>query len=433
MVQQAAFPGIAYEERHASRASGWEVKLAFIGTVLLLLLTTQSLQFLFADSNVEGLAKRATARDNPIYLAMFAMSAGLFGLLAIRHVLTRGPSGRLAAGVLIGMLVGASALWSIGQRSTMIYASVFIILLTASYAMAMYLRPRVFLQIYFWVTTAILTASFGLLIFAPELAGEMRYGGGWLTDRQFSGVMASKNLAGYVFVSTFLLALHGRTLGLWLTVRLVVGAMALLAIVLSNSATAVMILAILAPLSVIIPMMPRFGPQFAFIAVCGFLVLAFAIPFIDVGGLVDVIGRDSTFTGRAQLWELALTKIQERPFLGYGYWGFFSADPYSPAWAFWENFQYFVTDTFHNSAIDIAISLGFVGLGVLCATVIFAAKVVFNQSEDLNVRLLLVWLLAIYVIGSAMEFAIFHHNYVATVVTFYTLFAAGQTYREEAA
>ena len=433
MAQQLAYPGIAHGVHPATRAGGWEVKLAVLGAILLLLLTTHALQFLFADAEVEGLAKRETARDNPVYLAMFAMSAGIFGLLAIRHILTRGPSKRLPAGVLIGMLVGASALWSIDQRSTMIYAAVFIILLTASYAMAMYLRPRVFLQIYFWVTTAILLASFVMLGVAPELTGQMRYGGGWLTDRQFGGIMASKNLAGYVFASTALLSFHGRALGLPVLVRVPVCLLALVAVALTNSATTVMIVALLLPVSLAAAWMPRFGAQFAFIALCALLAVVIAIPFIDIGGLVDIIGRDSTFTGRAQLWELALAKVQERPFLGYGFWGFFSADPYSPAWEFWENFRYFVTDTFHNSAIDIAVSLGFIGLGVLCATVFFAAKVAFNQSEDLRVRLLLVWLLAIYVIGSAMEFAIFHHNYVATVVTFYAFFAADQTYPDNGA
>lgn len=433
MAQQYAYPGIAHDAPPVARASGWEVKLAILGTVLLLLLTTHALQFLFADAEVEGLAKRETARDNPVYLAMFAMSAGIFVLLTIRHILTHGPSSRLTAGVLIGMLVGGSALWSVSHRTTMTYAAVFIVLLTASYAMAMYLRPRVFLQVYFWVTTAILIASFGLLIFMPELAGEIRYGGGWLTDRQFSGVMASKNLAGYVFASTALLAFQGRALGLPMGVRIAVGVLALIAVALTNSATAVMIVALLLPLSLAVARMPRFGTQFAFMALCILLAVMVAIPFIDIGSLVDVIGRDSTFTGRAQLWELALAKVQERPFLGYGFWGFFSADPYSPAWKFWEHFQYFVTDTFHNSAIDIAVSLGFVGLGVLCATIFFAAQIVFNESEDLSARLAMVWLLAVYVIGSGMEFAVFHHNYVATVVTFYAFFASGRTYPRDGA
>ena len=432
MAEQFAQPDFTLNAHPAKRTGSWEVKLAILGAVLLLLLTTQSLQVLFADTSVEGAAKRMTARDNPVYLGMFAICAGVFGLLTIRHLLTQGPSSRLAAGLCIGMLVGGSTLWSVDQRFTMTFAAVFIILLTAGYAMAAYLRPRVFLQVYFWVTTAILMVSFGLLIVAPELAGEIRHGGGWLSDRQFRGMISTKNLAGCIFASTALLAVHGRAFGvssMW--IRVPVATLALLAVLLANSATSLVAVVLLLPLSLAIAWMPRFGAQLAFAAVCVFLVLAFTIPFIDVGELFQLIGRDATFTGRAQLWELAVGTILERPLLGYGYWGFFSADPYSPAWAFWENFKYFITDTFHNSAIDVTVSLGFLGLGVLCATIFFAAQVVFNETEQLSARLLVAWLLAIYVIASAMDFLIFHHNNVATVVTFYAFFAAGQRYPQD--
>ena len=42
--------------------------------------------------------------------------------------------------------------------------------------------------------------------------------------------------------------------------------------------------------------------------------------------LVDIIGKDTTFNGRIPIWNLIIEKVRERPWLGYGYNGFWSSD-----------------------------------------------------------------------------------------------------------
>jgi O-antigen ligase len=78
------------------------------------------------------------------------------------------------------------------------------------------------------------------------------------------------------------------------------------------------------------------------------------------------LGRDTTLSGRTNLWEGALEKIGERPWLGYGYQGFWQegggaemiwkAEGYKPPHA-------------HNGFINITLDLGLVGLFLFLLTI----------------------------------------------------------------
>ncbi len=102
------------------------------------------------------------------------------------------------------------------------------------------------------------------------------------------------------------------------------------------------------------------------------LATSFAISTILVGGSVAVLltsnaeailgvfGRDLTLTGRTDLWAAVLDKIGERPWLGYGYGGF---------WRSWEGESAQVLSTVrwaaphsHNGFLDLWLDLGLLGL-----------------------------------------------------------------------
>ena len=102
------------------------------------------------------------------------------------------------------------------------------------------------------------------------------------------------------------------------------------------------------------------------------LAISFLIPMVFVGGSVAVLlasnaeailgafGRDLTLTGRTDLWAAVINKISERPWLGYGYGGFWgslegeSADVLSIVqWA---------APHSHNGFLDLWLDLGLLGL-----------------------------------------------------------------------
>ena len=78
--------------------------------------------------------------------------------------------------------------------------------------------------------------------------------------------------------------------------------------------------------------------------------------------LLDLVGKDSTLSGRAQLWSLVMDAIWKKPFLGYGYE------------AFWQGFRGesrgilestgWLVPMAHNGYLDLWLSLGLAGLVV---------------------------------------------------------------------
>ncbi|HWB49566.1 MAG TPA: O-antigen ligase family protein [Stellaceae bacterium] len=74
------------------------------------------------------------------------------------------------------------------------------------------------------------------------------------------------------------------------------------------------------------------------------------------------LGRDPTFTNRTRIWQLALEYIGFRPWLGYGF-GAFWQETSADAQIFWVALG-FKTPHAHNSYLEMALGIGWVGLGV---------------------------------------------------------------------
>ena len=90
----------------------------------------------------------------------------------------------------------------------------------------------------------------------------------------------------------------------------------------------------------------------------------------DAGSLLAVFGKDSTLTGRTDIWLTTLDLIRQKPLLG---WGFMATwvptDPQTAA--IWEEFNWSV-DNAHNAYLDVAYQLGLVGLGLLLTVIAVA-------------------------------------------------------------
>ena len=86
--------------------------------------------------------------------------------------------------------------------------------------------------------------------------------------------------------------------------------------------------------------------------------------FLAVGwqDALAALGRDPTFTNRTRIWQLALDYIARRPWLGYGYGGFWRADS-TDANLFWDALG-FKTPHAHNSWLEIALGLGIAGVAL---------------------------------------------------------------------
>ncbi len=79
--------------------------------------------------------------------------------------------------------------------------------------------------------------------------------------------------------------------------------------------------------------------------------------------LVALIGRDLTFTGRTEIWALALHLIESVKWTGYGYAAFW-VDPLGPARMISDTLQWEVP-TAHNGWLEVGLSMGYPGITAL--------------------------------------------------------------------
>ena len=72
--------------------------------------------------------------------------------------------------------------------------------------------------------------------------------------------------------------------------------------------------------------------------------------------VVGTSGKDLTLNGRSDLWELVIPKVLERPWLGYGYSGFWTSNAASNLRA-----TYDWASNAHNGFLELLLELGFLG------------------------------------------------------------------------
>lgn len=82
-----------------------------------------------------------------------------------------------------------------------------------------------------------------------------------------------------------------------------------------------------------------------------------------VASFITSFGIDATFTGRADIWQIAIGGIEGRPLLGYGYGGFWGTE--GLVYGFREEASWAVTaPTAHNSYVEMLLIGGVVGLAL---------------------------------------------------------------------
>lgn len=123
------------------------------------------------------------------------------------------------------------------------------------------------------------------------------------------------------------------------------------------------------------------------IAILGVISLFFAmpVPIVLVGSdtifarILQALGKDSTLTGRTDLWDVAFQQIQSHMLLGGGYQAFWRIGN-APAEKLWAMFG-IVNKTgfnFHNEYINTTVDLGLVGLLIILAVL---ASVAFRSLQ----------------------------------------------------
>jgi O-antigen ligase len=114
--------------------------------------------------------------------------------------------------------------------------------------------------------------------------------------------------------------------------------------------------------------------KIGFIIILIYLLSVFSLfAFINSGELLNHFGRDSTLTGRTDLWQISLDYASKKPLLGYGYdsfWlGYEGKESSEITRVLSSNTPPFYA---HNGWIDLLLELGIIG------TVLFAISFITN-------------------------------------------------------
>jgi O-antigen ligase len=256
-----------------------------------------------------------------------------------------------------------SSLWSLTPGLSLYYGIQLFFTIMVGFMLLINRDLQRILQIIF--VAFLVCAILSIAAVAFRLGTPISLGGDWL------GVFAHKNVLGSLMVIAMLsgicLLLEGwRPL---FTMAGIVVATALL--VLSRSGTSltstVVVLAIL-PLAIGY----RKGPG-TFVVCVGIVIAALAAGLLmfevmdrdAVQSVLAALGKDQTLTGRTVLWDLGIEAYESRPWLGFGFRGYWEG-----AGTTAQYLRYLVDQPlwfFHNNFIEVAVAFGFIGPILLAA------------------------------------------------------------------
>jgi O-antigen ligase len=362
--------GSSVDNRAASVLSGipwWETTFA---VAVLLLSTWAIVPLLRLESRKFELENYVTEGD-PVAQAIWT------GIYAVALVLILRRSWRVLAStlndralVLLHALIAGSALWSESPEASIKRAAALLgTSLLGVYFATRYTRADL-LRLLAWALGLAIALSVATVVVAPALAADTS-----TPEEGLRGIFSQKNILGRVMalsVVVWLLYAMDYRRHLWIAVACAALSAGLL--VLSNSKTSLMVCATLL-LLLGLAVLARVRNSGALTVLC---VLVLALGGVAIGvlgsveGVLDALGRNITLTGRTQLWELVLERIQERPWFGYGYGGFWLgwAGPSAQVWAATN----WLPPDAHNGFLNAMLDVGVVGLVLLLASLVGSTR-----------------------------------------------------------
>lgn len=285
---------------------------------------------------------------------------GLLALLAWRGTLRAAL--RLWPYVLILGLIVASAAWSVSSGHTLRRSLAMLALLAFVLATATQLGPVRFLRILLGTMLALAALSLLEAALRPAVGFDVgEYA------NAVRGVFPQKNVLGMALLFTALaLSLVVLERG---RLRLADGAWLLLILgmlVLARSTTSLVLTAAVAGLTVLILFLARGGLWAAAMGLAAAMgaaagLLAFAA--IGMEGVFDLLGKDSTLTGRTFIWAALWDIVAQRPLLGHGFAAFWLEDA-RPVRGLVELVQWEVPNA-HSGYLEVLLQLGWAGMALV--------------------------------------------------------------------
>ncbi|WP_392531414.1 O-antigen ligase family protein [Nostoc sp. C117] len=323
----------------------------------------------------------------------------------------------------IWLLLGVCALssfWSFDSDTTIrrVFGLAGTMVFGLYFASRYTLKEQLKLCAYMFGISAVVCVLFVLLI--PHL--------GIAEDGSWKGIYPQKNILGKRFGLSgaifFFLAMTNRENRWVLWLGYVTSAILVL---FSKSTTSVLNLIILTLAFFVYDRVLRLNyrimmPVLTFISTVSIVLYTVFVTSADK--ILGSIGKDTTLTGRSEIWPVVLELIAKKPWLGYGY-GAFWLDDNSDVVTLREALQWDAPNS-HNGFLDVCLGIGL--LGILVFTVGFVTnwlRAVYsirsNPTSETNVWLLIYFTFVI--ISNLTETTMLEQNsiewvlYVSTILS----------------
>ena len=262
----------------------------------------------------------------------------------------------------------ASISWSIIPQRSLHTAFIMLAASATAGVLAMIFPPRTLLKILFWILLACAVGSLLVVILYPQqgIHQDEIWFGAW------RGIFEHKNSFGPLMALGNGLALLSFLSGSNRSNRIMYACAYVLTLfltVMSRSATAVVLWAILNGLTLLYLAWMKWGTRWRNrgLLVVVILAAALAVTFA-VFSILFVMGKSINLTGRVPLWTNLLENVvSKKPWFGYGLetvWYFPAFQKWAAVSSGWGN-RILVVDG-HNGYMDILIYLGVFGLILLC-------------------------------------------------------------------
>jgi exopolysaccharide production protein ExoQ len=105
-------------------------------------------------------------------------------------------------------------------------------------------------------------------------------------------------------------------------------------------------------------------------------VVTFALFFSSGGAVLESLGRNSTLTGRTEIWRVVLS-LADNPIVGSGFESFWLGENLAKTW----NLYWFHLNEAHNGYIELFLNLGWIGILLFSAVMIRGYRDVLKSFQ----------------------------------------------------
>lgn len=276
------------------------------------------------------------------------------------------------------LLTPVSALWSITPFSTLARGLIFLgVTAAAIYVGSCYQWNALFRMLRWGFAFAMIQSTF-LAIVIPSIGVS---GKGWQGSFEHAGTLGLYAALTSILWLIQLLSAQKKSL---LSVFILV--LSLFVMQRTNSATGLILFFQGMSVILTINLMKKLRPKLSFLVMLvstSFIILVVYSFNYYYNDLLIFLGKSPDLTGRGEFWPQLVEKITERPILGYGFEGFWLPwkGDLNPAITIF-NSNFYVPHHAHNGFLDLALSLGLLGLALFTIACFVCIFYIYQNIRD---------------------------------------------------